>query len=70
MSSASSELIELGHGERRVAADVEIEALVTVAGDDWLEHLTPALGAVHVTGPERAPLEVPELVEHEQRVSN
>ena len=62
------QLVQLGLGERRVAAEVEIEAALAVAGDHRLQHRAPVLGAVDVAGPQDAALQVAELVEHEQRV--
>ena len=67
MPSASSKLVELGLGEASVSAEVERETAPAVACDDRLEHVPPALRAVHVAGPEHAPLQVAELVEQEQR---
>jgi hypothetical protein len=61
-------LIQLGLGERRVAAKVEIETALAVAGDYRLERRPPALRAVHVARPQGAALQVAELVEDEQRM--
>src|SRR4051812_31655071 len=57
------QLVQLGLGECRVAAEVEIEAALAIAGDHGLEHIPPAFCAVHVAGPQNAALEVAELVE-------
>jgi hypothetical protein len=57
------QLVQLGLGERRVAAKVEREAAPAVARDDGLEDLPPPLGAVDLAGPEHAALQVAELVE-------
>ena len=62
------QLVQLGLGERRITPEVERKAALPVAGDHGLEHLAPAVGAVHVAGPEQAPLQVAELVEQEQRM--
>ena len=62
------QLVELGLGERRVAAEVEGEAPPAVAGDHRHQHGAPLVGAVDVAGPQQAALEVAELVEDEQRV--
>ena len=39
-----------------------------VARQHGAQHLLPAVGTVHVARPERAPLQIAELVEHEERV--
>ena len=62
------QLVQLGLGERRVAAEVEIEAALTVAGDHRLQHRPPAFRAVDVAGPQDTALQVAELVEDEQRM--
>jgi hypothetical protein len=62
------QLVELGLGERRVAAEVEGEAPAAVAGDHRHQHRAPRVGAVDVAGAQHAALEVAELVEDEQRV--
>ena len=62
------QLVQLGLGERRVAAEPERQAALTVAGDHRLQHRAPAFGAVSVAGPQDAALQVAELVEDEQRV--
>ena len=62
------ELVDLGIGEGRVAAKIEPLHGAPVAGDHRLQHRAPAIGAVHVARPQSAPLQIAELVEHEQRV--
>src|SRR5215831_18257109 len=44
------------------------ENLALVAGHDGLEHVVPAVSAVHVAGTQSTAFEVAKLVEHEQRV--
>ena len=44
------QLVQLGLGERRVAAELERQAALTVAGDHRLQHRAPAFRAVHVAG--------------------
>ena len=68
MPSCSSSSYDLGLGERRIGAEVEIDAPLAVAGDHRLQHQAPVLGAMDVAGPEPAALQIAELVEHEQRV--
>src|SRR5271169_7262203 len=41
---------------------------VSVAGDHRLQLRAPTVGAVHVARAQGAPLDIAELVEHEQRV--
>src|SRR5215510_3226058 len=43
-------------------------ALALVARHDGLEHVVPAVSAVHVAGTQSTAFEVAKLVEHEQRV--
>jgi hypothetical protein len=46
------QLVDLGFGEGRVAAEVEREATPAVARDDRLQHLPPPVGTVDVAGPQ------------------
>ena len=62
------QLVDLGLGERRIGAEVEIDAPLAVAGDHRLQHQAPVLGTVGIAGPQEAALQVAELVEQEQRV--
>ena len=62
------QLVDLRLGERRVGAEVQIDAALAVAGHNRLQDQAPVLGAVHVARPEPAALQVAELVEHEQRM--
>ena len=62
------ELVDLRVGEGRIAAEIEPLHRAPVAGDHRLQHRAPAVGAVHVARPQGAPLQIAELVEHEQRV--
>src|SRR6516162_5760165 len=62
------ELVDLGVGEGRITSEIETLHRVPVAGDDWLQHYAPAIGAMDVTGSQSAPLDIAELVEHEQWV--
>jgi hypothetical protein len=61
-------LVHLGFGEGRVASEIKTLHGSPVACDHRFQHLAPAVGAVHVTRPQGAPLDIAELVEHEQRV--
>jgi hypothetical protein len=51
-----------------IAAEVAALHRLPVARNHRLQHITPAIGAVHVAGTEFAALQIAELVEHEQRV--
>ena len=62
------ELVHLRIGEGRIAPEIETLHRVPVAGDNWLQHYAPAIGAMDVTGSQSAPLDIAELVEDEQGV--
>src|SRR5687768_2333129 len=62
------QLVELGLGERRVAAEIENKAPAAIAGDHRHQDGAPLVGAMHVAAPEHAALEIAELVEQEQRM--
>src|SRR5262245_6105513 len=62
------QLVELGLGERRVAAEPKRQAALTVAGDHRLQHRAPAFGAMSVARPQGAAFQVAELIEYEQRM--
>src|SRR5215210_6187663 len=62
------ELIDLRRGKTRIGPEIAPLHRGPVAGDDRLQHLTPALGGGDVAGPQGAAFQVAELVEHEQRV--
>ena len=62
------ELVDLGFGEGRITSEIETLHRVPVAGDHWLQHYTPAISAMDVTGSQSTPLDIAELVEYEQRV--
>src|SRR6516165_3276781 len=62
------ELVDLGIGEGRVASEIKPLHPVSVAHDHRLQHRAPAIRAMDVTGSQSAPLDIAELVEHEQRV--
>ena len=66
--SASSSSYSSGVANAAFATEVEVEAALAVAHNHRFEHRPPALGVVHVAGPERAALEIAEMVEHKQRV--
>jgi hypothetical protein len=57
------QLEDLGGRERGIAAEVAALHLVPISRDHRLQHLAPAVGAVHVAGRQRTPLQVAELVE-------
>jgi hypothetical protein len=56
------------HGESRIRTGVDAQDLALVAHNDGLEYITPAIGAVHVAGTQRAALQIAELVEYKQRM--
>ena len=62
------EVVYAGGGEGRIGAEIAFELLVPVSDDDRLKHQTPILGAVNVARAQKAPFEIAELVEAEQRV--
>src|SRR4051794_18819764 len=62
------EFVDLRRGKTRIGAEVAPLHRGSVAGDDRLQHLTPALGGVNVAGPQGTAFQVTELVEHEERV--
>jgi hypothetical protein len=62
------QLVDLGHGERRIGPEVEIDGPVAVAGDHRLQHQAPVRGAVGIAGSQETALQVAELVEQKQRV--
>ena len=62
------QFIDLGVGEGGVGAKIPALSLATIAGDHRFQYVASIGGAVGVTGPQRAPLQVAELVEQEQRV--
>ncbi len=62
------ELVHFGIGESRVAAKIELLAGASVSGDHRFQHRAPAVGAVDLPRAQGAALDIPELVEQEQRV--
>ena len=62
------QLVDLWLGERRIGAEVEIDAPLAVAGDHRLQHQAPVLGAMDVARSQETALQVAVLIEHEQRV--
>ena len=63
-----AELVHLGIGESCITWETEALYYVPIAGDHRLQHRLPTGGTVHVAWPQRAALDIAELVEHEQRV--
>ena len=59
------EFVDLGIGEGRVARKIQALHDVPVAGDHRLQHRSPAGGTVHVAWPQRAALDIAELIEYE-----
>jgi hypothetical protein len=62
------ELIDLGVGEGRITSEIQPLHDAAVAGDHWLQHYAPAISAMDLTRSQSAPLNIAELVEHEQWV--
>ena len=62
------ELVDIGIRKAGVGAEIEARDLAPIACHDRVEHVVPAVGAVHVAGTKRTAFQVAELVEHEQRV--
>src|SRR5262249_38233531 len=48
-------LVHVRQGEGRIATQYPPDGLAAIPRDDRVEHLAPAVGAVHVTRPERTP---------------
>src|SRR5262245_64940692 len=61
-------LVHVRQGEGCIPTQQSAESLAPIPRDHWVEHLAPAVGTVHVAGPQCAPFQVAVLVEHEQRV--
>jgi hypothetical protein len=62
------ELVHLGIGEGRVAAEVEPLRDASIASNDRLQHRALLGGAVHVARPQGAELDIAELVEHVSQI--
>ena len=62
------QLVDFGLGERRIGAEVQIDAPLAVAGDHRLQRQAPVLGTVDVARSQETALQVAILIEHEQRV--
>src|SRR6202023_45100 len=61
-------LVDLGIGKAGVGSEINERDLAAIARHDRLQNLIPASCAVDVAGTKRAPFEVAELVEQEQRM--
>ena len=59
-------LVDARHGEGGIGTEIDAQDLALIAYDDRLEHVLPAVGAVHVAGAQDAALQIAELIEHEQ----
>ena len=60
------EFVEAGQRKRGIAPEKTPLHLVPVADHDRLQDRAPAIGAVDITGSKHAPLQITELVEHEE----
>ena len=61
-------LVDPWHGEGRVGAKVDARDLAPIAGHDWVEHVLPAVSAMHVARTQCTAFEITKLVEHKERV--
>ena len=61
-------LIDLGIGEPGVGPEMDARDLAAIARHDRLQDAFPAVGAVHVAGPQGAAFQIAILVENEQRM--
>jgi hypothetical protein len=62
------EFVKLRVGKCGIAAEIAALHLVSVTRNDRLQNIAPAIRGVHVLGPQRTPLQITELAEHEQRM--
>jgi hypothetical protein len=62
------EFVKFGLGEDGVGAEVVVDAFVAITDDHRLQQRLPVLGAVRITGTNKAALEVAELIAQEQWV--
>ena len=61
------QFVNLWVGECGIATEVAALHPAPVARDHRFEQFAPAIGRMHIAGPQGAALQVAELVEHEQR---
>src|SRR5215213_3656820 len=61
-------LVNLGIGKSRVTPKIQMLHNAPVTRNHWFQHRSPAVGTMHVARPQRAPLDIAELVEHKQRM--
>src|SRR3954454_24352207 len=61
-------LVGLGIGESGIAPEIQMLHDTPVTRNHRPQQRAPAVGAVDVAGPQHAPLDIAELVEHKQRV--
>ena len=62
------ELVHRRRGEGGIGTKVAPQLPFSVSFNDRLQHLAPAMGAMHVAGTQGAPFKIAELVEAEQRM--
>ncbi len=62
------ELVHVRLCEGGIASEGDSFHRSSVACDDRFENVFPPSGAMHVARPQRASLQIPELVEHEERM--
>ena len=62
------ELVNLRVCKGGIGAEIEARDLAPIARHDWFEHVLPAVGTSDFARTQRAPFEVTELVEQEQRM--
>ena len=61
-------LLDIGIGEADVGAEIDARDFSAIARHEELQNVVPSVGAVNVTGTQRASFKIAELIEHEQRM--
>src|SRR5215468_7739839 len=62
-------LVDTRHGEGGISPEIDAPDPAAIPQDHRLEHVLPAIGAVHIAGTQSAAFQIAELVEHEQRMT-
>src|SRR3954471_22392473 len=58
-------LVDLGIGESGVGSEIQMFHNAPVTPNHWLQQRAPAVSTVDVARPQRTPLDIAELIEHE-----
>src|SRR4051795_582889 len=58
-------LVDLGIGESGVASEIQMFHNAPVTPNHWLQQRAPGVSTVDVSRPQRTPLDIAELIEHE-----